>query len=144
MDKVGLFDEDLGSSEDWDLLLRISVFFEFRYIDEPLLFYRFHNNQVSKDTEKRFLYNEKIRVKFITCNNGLLSRSIIRKASVYTNIQAAYFYRSVDISKAIKHSIDALRMAPWDIGVIKGFIKTCLIAVLPIGKTIRFIIPVIS
>jgi hypothetical protein len=127
-DKAGLFDEDLGSSEDWDLLLRISVFFEFRYVDEPLLFYRFHSSQISRNLEKRFLHNEKVRNMFISSNNNLISHSIIREASVYTNIQAAYYYRSVDIRRAIKYSVDALRMAPLDMGAIKEFIKTCLMA----------------
>ncbi len=134
LDKAGLFDEELGSSEDWDLLLRISVFFEFRYIDEPLLYYRLHSNQVSRDTEKRFLYNEKIREKFIKCNNGFISRSIIRQAAVYTYIQAACFYQSVDIRRAIKYSIHALRIAPLDMGVITGFIKTCLMACYSLGR----------
>ena len=134
LDKAGLFDEELGSSEDWDLLLRISAFFGFRYIDEPLLFYRFHDNQVSKDTEKRFLYNDRIRSKFITCHNGFLSRSIVRKAQVYTNIQAAYFYRSIDMRRAIKYSLNALRMAPLDMGVIKGIIKTILLACCPLER----------
>ena len=46
-DKVGLFDERLRVYEDWDMWLRISRFFNFAYISEPLLNYRVHPGSLS-------------------------------------------------------------------------------------------------
>jgi len=35
-EKVGLYDENLPNMEDWELYLRISKHFNFRFVDEPL------------------------------------------------------------------------------------------------------------
>ena len=36
-EKVGRFDEELSCLEDWDLFIRISRYYQFMFIDEPLL-----------------------------------------------------------------------------------------------------------
>jgi glycosyltransferase involved in cell wall biosynthesis len=124
LDKIGCFDEELGVAEDWDLLLRLSVRYEFKFVDEPLLQYRFHGNQISSNTEKMILYIEKARQNFISRGYGVVPPSIVRKAQVYTCIQIVYFYRSRDIHKALQYASDAFLMAPWDWGVLRCFMKT--------------------
>ena len=37
--EVGIFDEHFPHAEDWDLWIRISKYYHFRFIDEPLLIY---------------------------------------------------------------------------------------------------------
>jgi glycosyltransferase involved in cell wall biosynthesis len=44
---AGNFDEDLRSSQDWDLWIRIAQYFEFDYIDAPLAKVSLHGNQIS-------------------------------------------------------------------------------------------------
>jgi len=48
---VGWFDQSLPSSygEDWDMWLRISVHYLFKVIQEPLVSYRAHSNNLSKN-----------------------------------------------------------------------------------------------
>ncbi len=49
--KVGLFDEELPYFVDYDLFLRISKFFSFDYIEQPLLKYYVHEGQLSNDVD---------------------------------------------------------------------------------------------
>jgi glycosyltransferase involved in cell wall biosynthesis len=51
--RVGLFDGDLPSHQDYDMWLRISKEFEFRYIRQPLLIYYIHENKISNNPELR-------------------------------------------------------------------------------------------
>ena len=46
---VGLFDEDLKASEDWDMWLRIAREFYFDYVNEPLVQIRVHSTNMQKD-----------------------------------------------------------------------------------------------
>jgi len=44
--KVGMFDETLRSFQDYDLWIRISRWFQFDYVKEPLLKYHVHQKQI--------------------------------------------------------------------------------------------------
>jgi len=46
---VGLFDLDLRASEDWEIWLRVARAYRFGGIDQPLLNYRVHGNNMSSD-----------------------------------------------------------------------------------------------
>lgn len=46
---VGLFDETLRASEDWDMWLRVAQVYGFAGIDQPLLNYRVHSHNMSAD-----------------------------------------------------------------------------------------------
>lgn len=127
-DKAGFFDVSLRSAEDWELLLRFSTYYEFRYIDEPLLLYRFHSGQSSKDVSSMMLCVDRVRDKFLQHNKGILSRRIIQQAVVNSYIQASNYYRSIDTRKALSYSAKALKAAPADPGTIKNFLKTWFIA----------------
>jgi glycosyltransferase involved in cell wall biosynthesis len=47
--EVGLFDEGLRASEDWDMWLRIAQKFHFDFIDVPLVQIRVHQSNMQKD-----------------------------------------------------------------------------------------------
>jgi len=51
-DKVGVFDENLSSCQDWDMWLRIARYFEFDYVDEVLARVNMHGEQISTDYAK--------------------------------------------------------------------------------------------
>ena len=52
-EKVGLFDEDLHSIEDWDMWIRISKHFLFKSVNRPLTKYRVHKGMISMNTYTR-------------------------------------------------------------------------------------------
>ena len=45
IDRVGYFDIDLQSSQDYDLWLRLAKQYPVNYIEKPLLYYHIHNNE---------------------------------------------------------------------------------------------------
>jgi len=47
--EVGLFDESLRASEDWDMWLRIAQQFHFDFVDTPLVQIRVHQSNMQKD-----------------------------------------------------------------------------------------------
>ena len=47
--EVGLFDESLRASEDWDMWLRIAQKFHFDFVDSPLVQIRVHQSNMQKD-----------------------------------------------------------------------------------------------
>jgi glycosyltransferase involved in cell wall biosynthesis len=51
LQKVGLFDENLPRSQDFDLWLRIANVFLFEYVPEPLYKYYIHENRISTNLD---------------------------------------------------------------------------------------------
>lgn len=50
-EEVGYFDQTLKYAEDWDMWIRISARYPFETINEPLVLYREHENNKSKNYE---------------------------------------------------------------------------------------------
>jgi glycosyltransferase involved in cell wall biosynthesis len=55
-DRVGSFDEAFRGSEDWDMWLRVARQYLFAGIPRPLVNYRMHGNNMSKDPEYMLHY----------------------------------------------------------------------------------------
>ncbi len=55
LEQTGPFDETLRSNEHFDFWIRVAAHYPFHYLDEPLAFYRFHDNMMTvvKHTEMR-------------------------------------------------------------------------------------------
>jgi len=49
--KSGVFEENLSRLQDWELFIRVSKFYNFKYIDEPLLNLYYTSNSISADRE---------------------------------------------------------------------------------------------
>lgn len=50
LDQLGLFDEEIGYCDDWDMWLRISESYEFTCIPRPLVLWRKYQENTSSDT----------------------------------------------------------------------------------------------
>lgn len=46
--KVGLFEESIRTAEDWLMWVKISLYFNMAYLDEKLIKYRLHGNNISQ------------------------------------------------------------------------------------------------
>ena len=62
--KVGLFDDKIRMSQDYDFWLRVARVYPFAYINKGLVSYRIHSDQISKRTEERSISVRKIRRNF--------------------------------------------------------------------------------
>ena len=95
---VGDYDEDLAMSADWDLLVRLRLKTELAYIGEPLVLYRRHASNLSRNVtmlekesirvlEKSFAARElpldllKLRRRCFAWNDAVLSGSHFRTGS---------------------------------------------------------------
>jgi glycosyltransferase involved in cell wall biosynthesis len=62
--RVGLFDDLLSGQEDWDMWIRIAKYYRFALIKIPLVKYRLHSNQISKNLEIKIITGKRILVKY--------------------------------------------------------------------------------
>ncbi len=62
--RVGLFDDLLNSQEDWDMWIRIAKYYRFALIKIPLVKYRLHSNQLSKNLGVKIITANRILVKY--------------------------------------------------------------------------------
>src|SRR5208283_3974859 len=91
--EVGGFREDLDTTEDYDLWLRLARRFEFRYIDEPLALYRVHPAQFTQDIakfERRIRNNVQVLTTPPVAAGMSRLRKRIRVAKVYTQYARLY------------------------------------------------------
>ena len=52
IDEIGLFNEQLSGTDDYEMWLRVTLKYPISYIDQSLAFYRFHDNNISKNSFK--------------------------------------------------------------------------------------------
>lgn len=109
--RVGLFDDLLNAQEDWDMWIRIAKYYRFALIKVPLVKYRLHSNQISKN----------LGVKIITANRILVKHAneLKKRPRVHSK---HYFYignRLCHMGKTKegrKYLIKAISLYPFCIG----------------------------
>ena len=62
--RVGFFDDLLNAQEDWDMWIRIAKYYRFALIKIPLVKYRLHTNQLSRNLELKIITANRILVKY--------------------------------------------------------------------------------
>jgi FkbM family methyltransferase len=65
LNEVGLFDESITGSDDWDMWIRISEKFAMDYIGKPLVKYRVHKQNISLLRPKRFDHWRYMRMRIL-------------------------------------------------------------------------------
>jgi len=127
IDRAGLFDESIVMGIDWDLWLRISVSYQFDYVNEPLLVYRLgHTGQMSKNVEMRILCADRIMAKFLTSNRSIIDPWFLRRVLNYNYINRGEFYRSSDISLSTRFFLKAIKQWPLSVDSYKGLTKNII------------------
>ncbi len=80
IDKNGPFDETLPMGIDWDLWLRYSVDWEFRYVSDVTYIYRIWPGQMSKNYRGRYDNAFRILEKFLTANPNAVPDELASRA----------------------------------------------------------------
>lgn len=126
-DKFGLFDESIKMGIDWDLWLRISTYYKFDFVEEPLFLYRIgHGDQMSKNLVVRQECSDIIMSRFIENFPNAVSKTTIKKAYYYTHCNRGNYFREHDIKKSFKHFCEALKIEPLHLKAYKGIVKNFL------------------
>lgn len=113
MERVGGFDETIHGVEDRDLWLRMVKAYDYRYITEPLIRYRLHAGNETKNLAK-MLRNHRL---FIDKHFAREPRALRRKAISCACIDAAREYIAVaDRKNAFLCSLTAALFYPFSSG----------------------------
>jgi len=118
-DRVGLFDESFKTCQDYDLYLRMSRYYEFAFLDEPLAVYRRHDSNITNDNS-RMLKNElRVRRKALQDDPELLELVGKRRVSALIHDRAfflGYLLHDADRrEEARKWLRVALAHRPWHV-----------------------------
>lgn len=125
--KVGLFDEKLEMAIDWDLWLRMSIYYKVSFVDEELITYRVgHPGQMSKNQEKRLKQAESIRSNFIKNNPNAITKKDLKKALAYRYKRIGDYYQNIDKEKSIHYNLKSLVLNPFQPIVYLRLIKTLI------------------
>ena len=114
--KVGLFDENLRSLQDYDLWVRIAREFEFVSIDKPLLIYHVHHSRISTNAEA---LHQGLTVML---NKHGLTKSRFTPSfgySISLEIGTLYYLQN-NIQKARQYYLKAIKLYPLGIRAYVG------------------------
>lgn len=107
-DKVGLFNEELKASQDYEMWLRITREFSVDYVDEPLLnYYIYDGDRISKSVKNKIQGAEKI--------NEIYHEDIIKDNRLYAvkiGVLVPRYISDRQYKKAWKYYVKAYKSAP--------------------------------
>lgn len=104
VDKNGIFDESLKMGIDWDLWLRYSTDWEFKYVPQSIYTYRIWHGQMSNNYRGRYHHAFIILRKFLDQNKGEIPPRLIARAWA-----DMYVSRGMSIACAEKTFLEPLR-----------------------------------
>jgi glycosyltransferase involved in cell wall biosynthesis len=114
VEELGMFDEQLPMGIDWDLWLRYSLHYKFRYLPVNTYKYRVWPGQMSKNYRGRYENAELIMTKFFTANPGAVSGSIVRRAwsDTYANKAVALAMHDALLMESVRAAIKGVIFDP--------------------------------
>ena len=122
--ELGGFSEDERYAEDYELWLRLSTRFSFRYLPEILGFYRIMEDQISTDKDRRFVANEALLHDFLNRNPGVVSQLEKRRGlSNFYVRKARYGVGRGRVGRAAADIIRALTHYPFWSGPWRALAK---------------------
>jgi len=83
LDRIGVFDERLSVSEDYDLWLRLAKKHPFEYLREPLARYRFRTNGLGSNTFSRYKAHQHLLRKPEILYDINRSTQLVRRAMMH-------------------------------------------------------------
>jgi glycosyltransferase involved in cell wall biosynthesis len=129
-EKVGMFDENLPRLQDWELIIRLSKYYDFKCIDEPLLVSYYISDSISSNNEALHNAFEIILIKhfnFFIKNKKLLSK-------YYYNLGIDMFLKNDNFKKGKDCLIKSFKVYPYN---IKHFFIVGLMTICNIGFFVK-------
>ena len=128
LELVGGSNISIKKSDDWDLLLRLSVFCRFDYIGERLMNYRvLRPGQITSDTFGRFQSVNDIANNFVLNNPGLISNKKIKLAYAYRYRAYAQDICTKGVGKSMLYYLFSFKYDPFSlkpfVGIARCFFK---------------------
>lgn len=115
LEKVGLFDPEFKAAENWDLWLRICKEYRARLVNKPVVKYRLHQNNMSKDV--MLMQGAKRQIMAKHCDrhspNKLIAHySKLAEADLFYKL-GVYFFSSEQFGKAIQNFSRVMLISPF-------------------------------
>jgi glycosyltransferase involved in cell wall biosynthesis len=118
-EKAGMFDEALSPIEDWELFLRMSRHYQFKYIDEPLAIQYKQADSISKNQSTRIkAFGQMLEMYYedIKQDNRILAYYYFRLGS--------YSCSNGELSQGRSYLIKSMKTHPLDIKTIGAFLAS--------------------
>ena len=121
----GIFDEEFRMGIDWDLWLRYSLDWEFKYAPEKTYVYRVWPGQMSNNYRGRYDYAKRILIKFVNLHGQQLDQKIVKKAwaDMYVREAAVYARNEKLFLMPLKNIARAITLDPFELYVWKALVK---------------------
>jgi len=128
LDKVGFFDTELAACENWDLWISISRYYPINFIEHPLTFYRVHKDNMSKNWTKMYRARLQVIDKHLSLRSNEPATFELRKKALFFLHRnfAKLHIENLDLKKARRELIDAIKARPNDITCYLSYLKTLL------------------
>lgn len=114
LDELGAFDERYGMGIDWELWLRLSLHYEFLFVDAETYVHRVWPGQMSKNWRGRYEHAFRIMEEFLALHPEAITAATEREAWAHSYTQRARFrsLRSREYGPALRDLARALWMRP--------------------------------
>lgn len=122
--KVGTFNKDLHHSEDYEMWLRILKEYNITFVNKPLAYYHFHNNENRTYNYKDFIFTSK---QIENLHKEIFINNKAARWNMYTSRAKAYMYIK-DYKLALSSFMIAIKNKPLKIAQnIKNLLHLSLI-----------------
>lgn len=126
-DSIGGFDERLRMSIDYDAWLKISLRYDFRFVDEPVACYRIWEGQMSHNMETRIENFMKLLDRFFEEHPDAVSGLEKRQCLGYTHVTRGGYRQKTDRPwLALGDYLKAAAYWPLDKRLMKAFARLTL------------------
>jgi glycosyltransferase involved in cell wall biosynthesis len=115
LDLVGVFDPEFRAAENWDLWLRICKEYEARLVNKPVVKYRLHQNNMSKDVA--LMQDAKRQIMGKHCDKSSSDKLIARysklaEADLFYKL-GVYCFSQEQYGKAIQNFLRVMMISPF-------------------------------
>ncbi len=125
IDQNGVFDEEFRMGIDWDLWLRYSLDWEFKYAPEKTYVYRVWSGQMSNNYRGRYDHAKRILTKFVNLYGQQLNPVFVKKAwaDMYVREASVYARNEKLFLMPLKNIVRGIALDPFKLHGWKALVK---------------------